>query len=56
VNFACPVECRAYSSGCLFAALLALVNNFSIVFSRRKRLFIVLALLLPFLLELGYLI
>jgi len=34
----------------------ALVNNFSIVFSGGKRLFILLALLLPFLLELDYLI
>jgi len=33
-----------------------LVNNFSIVFGGGKRLFIVLALLLPFLLELGILI
>jgi len=34
----------------------ALINNFSIVFGGGKHLFIVLALLLPFLLKLGHLI
>jgi len=39
-----------------FAALSALANNFSTVFGCGKHLFIFLALLWLFLLELGYLI